>query len=177
MPGTGTQCGSLEFRPALATRPSSSSTRTELALQGRHRPGTVSSACLKRASRTVKYCAPWSNVPKALSRVAMRPPTPRLFSNTVTWCPACTRVRAQAMPARPAPMTAKCLALNLDSGGAFLGWVVRMVCVSSGLIVVIRRRPVVHFTRPGGAPAKRPGWPDFPVASATIAGPGPGPMG
>ncbi len=39
-------------------------------------------------------------------RVAMRPLTPRLFSNTVTLWPACARVRAQVMPAMPAPTTA-----------------------------------------------------------------------
>jgi hypothetical protein len=73
------------------------------------------SALAKRSSRTVKYCAPWSKLPKDELRVLMRPPALWLFSNTVTWWPACTRVRAQAMPAMPAPMTAKCLALGFDA--------------------------------------------------------------
>ena len=50
-----------------------------------HTPGAVSMACAKRASRTVKYCVPWSKLPKGVLRVLMRPPTPRLFSKTVTW--------------------------------------------------------------------------------------------
>jgi hypothetical protein len=56
----------------------------------------------------VKYWAPWSKLPKGELRVAMRPPGETVFSNTVTLWPACTRVRAQAMPAMPAPITAKC---------------------------------------------------------------------
>ncbi|MNY54139.1 hypothetical protein D3C86_1899720 [compost metagenome] len=39
--------------------------------------------------------------------VAVRPPACEDFSNTMTRCPACTSVRAQAMPAMPAPMMAK----------------------------------------------------------------------
>jgi hypothetical protein len=49
---------------------------------------------------------PWSKPPNSLLRVAMRPPAPVLFSNTVTSRPACISVRAQAMPAIPAPTTA-----------------------------------------------------------------------
>ena len=108
MPGEGTQCGSRAASPAAATRPKVSSTRTVVALQGRLTPLAVSSASAKRGSRTVKYCAPWSKLPKALSRVAIRPATPALFSNTVTRWPACSSVRAQVIPAMPAPMTAKC---------------------------------------------------------------------
>ena len=119
MPGLGTQCGSRTGRPPEATRPSSSSTRTVVALQGLHTLGVVFRACTKRGSRTVKYCVPWSNVPNAVLRVAMRPPTPRLFSNTVTSWPACTRVRAQVMPAMPAPMTA--IFLDLMGLGVMTG--------------------------------------------------------
>ena len=36
----------------------------------------------------------------------MRPPAAWLFSKTVTRWPACASVRAQAMPAMPAPITA-----------------------------------------------------------------------
>src|SRR5574343_694404 len=108
MPGVATQWRSPPGRPASITRPIGSSTRTALALQGRHRPGTVPRASSKRGSRTVKYCVPWSKLPKGLRRVAMRPPSPRLFSNRVTWWPAWRRVRAQAMPAMPTPMMAMC---------------------------------------------------------------------
>jgi ATP-binding cassette subfamily F protein 3 len=45
---------------------------------------------------------------KALARVDMRPPTPRLFSNSVTLCPAWRKVRAQVTPAKPTPMMAMC---------------------------------------------------------------------
>jgi hypothetical protein len=81
MPGWATQCGSSEGKAASATRPWASSTRTRLALQRLHRPGVASSARAKRGSRTVKYCAPLSKLPKAVSMLAMRPPA------------ACSRVR------------------------------------------------------------------------------------
>ena len=106
MPGAATQCASFGGRDEATTRPSSSSMRTVLALHGLTSAPLVERAFSKRASRTVKYCVPWSKPPNSLLRVAMRPPAPLLFSNTVTLCPICTRVRAQAMPAMPAPMTA-----------------------------------------------------------------------
>src|SRR3989344_2642710 len=107
MPGLATQCASRWGRPAAATRPAASSTCTELALQRLQMPGTVSMARAKRGSRTVKYWAPASKLPKGVSMVAVRPPAWEDFSNTVTRCPACTRVRAQAIPAMPAQMMAK----------------------------------------------------------------------
>ncbi|MDT4834635.1 hypothetical protein FQZ97_682790 [compost metagenome] len=107
MPGWATQCGSSEGSAASATRPWASSTRTRLALQGRHSAGVVASTCAKRGSRTVKYWAPLSKRPKAVSMLAIRPPGVASRSNTVTRCPACISVRAQATPAMPAPITAK----------------------------------------------------------------------
>ena len=68
----------------------------------------LSTAAMKAGSRAVKYCAPWSKLPKALVRVDMRPPRPRLFSNKVTLCPAWRKVRAQVTPAMPTPMMAMC---------------------------------------------------------------------
>ena len=106
MPGVATQCDSLGGNAAATTRPAPSRMRTVLALQGRTRPWAVSSALANRASRTVKYWVPWSKLPNSVRRVAMRPPVPRLFSNTETRWPACINVRAQAMPAMPAPTTA-----------------------------------------------------------------------
>ena len=87
-------------------RPCSSSTRTVLALQGLIAWGVVCSAWTKRGSRAVKYCVPWSKLPNGVPCVAMRPPTVAAFSNTVTRLPACTSVRAQAMPAMPEPTMA-----------------------------------------------------------------------
>ena len=107
MPGLATQWASRWGSPVAVTRPAASSTCTELALQRLQMPGTVSTARAKRGSRTVKYCAPASKLPNGVSMVAVRPPAWADFSNTVTRCPACTRVRAQAMPAMPAPMMAK----------------------------------------------------------------------
>ena len=50
--------------------------------------------------------------------VAVRPPAWEDFSNTVTRCPACRSVRAQVMPAMPAPMMAKCRdVLDAPEGG------------------------------------------------------------
>lgn len=121
MPGWATKCGSGRGREASATRPRASSTRTALALQGRHSSGVVCSTRLKRGSRTVKYCAPLSKLPKGVASLAMRPPGSAPRSNTVTRWPACTNVRAQATPAMPAPMTAKCLAADADAGFAFFG--------------------------------------------------------
>ena len=107
MPGRATQCGSRAGSAASATRPWASSTRTRLALHGLQMPGVASSTRAKRGSRTVKYWAPLSKRPKGVTSLAMRPPTPAPRSNTVTRWPACTRVRAQATPAMPAPTTAK----------------------------------------------------------------------
>ena len=107
MPGQATQCASCGGRPTAVTRPAASSTRTALALQGRQTPGTVARASAKRSSRTVKYCAPVSKLPWGVLRVLVRPPTWLDFSSTVTRWPACTSVRAQAMPASPAPTMAK----------------------------------------------------------------------
>ena len=107
MPGVATQCDSRAGSGASVTRPCASSTRMALALQGLHRLGTVSSARAKRGSRTVKYWAPASKRPNGESRLAMRPPGAGALSKTVRLWPACARVRAQAMPAMPAPITAK----------------------------------------------------------------------
>ena len=106
MPGVATQCASFGGKLDATTRPASSRMRTVLALQRRTSCGLTAKAFSNRASRTVKYCAPWSKPPNSVFLVDMRPPAPRLFSNTVTWWPACAKVRAQAMPAMPAPMTA-----------------------------------------------------------------------
>ena len=114
MPGVATQWASLGGRLEATTRPASSSMRTVLALQRRTSSGLIASAFSNRASRTVKYCAPWSKPPNSLLRVDIRPPASRLFSNTVTWCPAWASVRAQAIPAMPAPITAMCLAGACD---------------------------------------------------------------
>jgi hypothetical protein len=80
--------------------------RTVLALQRRTKLALIVNAFSNRVSRTVKYCAPWSKLPNSVFLVDILPPAPRLFSNTVTLWPACAKVRAQAMPAMPAPMTA-----------------------------------------------------------------------
>jgi hypothetical protein len=126
MRGAATQCGSLGTGLAATTRPAASSTRTVLALQGRHRPGWVCSTRSRRGSRTVKYCAPASKLPKGLSTLRVRPPGSGCCSNTLTWCPACTRVRAQAMPATPRTHNgdvARCLgkAFAADGGGRCVG--------------------------------------------------------
>ena len=84
MPGEPTQCDSLGGKEAATTRPAPSRMRTVLALQGRTRPWALSNTLTKRGSRTVKYWVPWSKLPNSVRRVAMRPPAPRLFSNTVT---------------------------------------------------------------------------------------------
>ncbi|GAO22969.1 hypothetical protein ALISP_2789 [Alicycliphilus sp. B1] len=107
MVGAATQCASPGMRVAVATRPAASSTRMVVALQARHRPGTVSRARWKRASRTVKYCAPVSKLPKGEASAAVRPPLWGALSNTVTAWPAWASVRAQAIPAMPAPTMAK----------------------------------------------------------------------
>ena len=117
MPGVATQCASLGGRLDATTRPASSRMRTVLALQRRTPCGLIARAFSNRASRTVKYCAPWSKSPNSVLFVDMRPPAPRLFSNTVTVCPACAKVRAQAMPAMPAPITA----MWRDGAGGFEG--------------------------------------------------------
>ena len=91
-------------------------------LQGRQTQGAVSKAWAKRGSRTVKYWAPWSKVPNGLRRVDIRPPTPLLFSNKVTRCPACTSVRAQLIAASPAPTMAMFLGSCMrGSPGRFYG--------------------------------------------------------
>ena len=159
IPGVGTQCDSRAGRPAAATRPRASSTCTVLALQRLQMPGMVSKALAKRASRTVKYCAPWSNVPNALLRVAMRPPKPALFSSTVTLCPACASVRAQVMPAMPAPITAK----FLESGA------VRGRARALGMRGFSKGCDMPRTIRPGVATKGRPVWQDFPVFAATNA--------
>jgi len=69
----------------------------------------------------VKYWAPLSKRPKAVSTLAMRPPGASLRSNSVTLWPACTSVRAQATPAMPAPMTAK-----------WRGWAGCLGCLGAG---------------------------------------------
>ena len=118
MPGLATQWASRWGRLGATTRPEASSICTALALQRLQMPGTVSMARAKRASRTVKYWAPASKLPYGVSMVAVRPPACDDFSNTVTRCPACTSVRAQVMPAMPAPMMAKCRdALDAPEGG------------------------------------------------------------
>ena len=122
MPGQATQCASCGGRPTAVTRPSASSTRTALALQGRHTPGTVARASAKRLSRTVKYWAPVSKPPCGVLRVVVRPPTWLYFSSTVTLCPACTSVRAQTMPASPAPTTAKWRWAGAVAGALLRGW-------------------------------------------------------
>ncbi len=106
MPGAATKWGSVGGGALASTWPNASSTRTVLALQGRTTSCAGSRAVAKRLSRTVKYCVPWSKPPNSVRRVAMRPPRLWLFSNSVTRCPACSRVRAQATPAMPAPTTA-----------------------------------------------------------------------
>jgi hypothetical protein len=82
-----------------------SSTRTVLALQGRHRPGWACSTRLAWVA-TVSALRPSVKAAKGLSTLRVRPPGSGCCSNTLTWCPACTRVRAQAMPATPAPTMA-----------------------------------------------------------------------
>ena len=67
----------------------------------------------------MKYWAPVSKVPNGLLRVAMRPPTVWLFSNTVTLCPACTKVRAQDLDGNwfeieGSALLARCLLHELD---------------------------------------------------------------
>ncbi|MCY1556756.1 hypothetical protein D9M68_935340 [compost metagenome] len=85
MPGEATKCGSVGGGALASTWPNSSSTRTVLALQGRTTEvALLRSAVSKRASRTVKYCEPWSKPPNSVRRVDMRPPRPRLFSNSET---------------------------------------------------------------------------------------------
>ena len=165
MPGLATQCGSRAGKPAAATRPRSSSTCTMLALQGRQVLGVVCRASTKRGSRTVKYCAPWSKVPNGLLRVDMRPPTPWLFSKIVTLLPACTRVRAQVMAARPPPTMAM-----------FLG----TACICSPKVgcrshcTRSEGASGVVFTRVAARQAVRRGWWRCRVAAATIARRGPG---
>ncbi len=85
IPGTATQWASWCGSAASATRPCASSTRTALALQGLHTPGAVARARPKRGSRTVKYWEPGSKLPKAVSVLAMRPPTLSAFSNSMWW--------------------------------------------------------------------------------------------
>ena len=92
---------------ASATRPCGSSTRTVLALQGLHSCGAVSSA---RCEARVAHGEVLRAVVEACRRASPRWPCGRrrrrFCSNTVTRWPACTSVRAQAMPAMPAPTTA-----------------------------------------------------------------------
>ena len=65
-----------------------------------------STTALKPSPVAVKYWAPWSNCRSSIRRVAIRPPTPRLFSNNVTSAPDRFSRRAAAKPAIPAPITA-----------------------------------------------------------------------
>ena len=81
---------------------------------------------LNSGSRAVKYCAPWSAVTSPIGvcqrRVDIRPPAPRPLSNSSTVWPADESTSAQARPATPAPIMAKCTACQHlpDSGSACL---------------------------------------------------------
>ncbi|MCY1169064.1 hypothetical protein D9M73_90780 [compost metagenome] len=92
------------FIPGVPTQASSPALGQGATMPDASHCATVDAKC---GSRAVKYCAPWSNetapTGDAMCRVAIRPPTPRPLSKTLTVCPAAWSRCAQESPAIPAP--------------------------------------------------------------------------
>ena len=63
--------------------------------------GELGSRAASSGVRHVKYCAPWSNACGGVRRVAVRPPTPRDFSNPTTSAPPRASSLATVEPAMP----------------------------------------------------------------------------